>query len=118
MKDPIVEGVRKAREKHAKEFNHDLSAICTDLKRIEQECGRRLVSFPPKLLPKTSRREVHKVTAYNEWLAAEIQEAIDDPRSSIPHDEVMAEMDAEIATMMTGIGRRIVRAEGEAQQTP
>ena len=38
MKDPIVEEVRKARLEHAKEFNHDLSAICKDLKRIEREC--------------------------------------------------------------------------------
>jgi len=54
MKDPIVEEVRKARQDHAKEFNHDLSAICKDLKRIERECGHRLVSFPPKLLKKAS----------------------------------------------------------------
>ena len=54
MKDPIVEEVRKARLEHAKEFNHDLSAICKDLKRIEKECGHRLVSFPPKLLTKAS----------------------------------------------------------------
>jgi hypothetical protein len=52
MKDSIVEEVRKARLEHAKEFNHDLSAICKDLKRIERECGHRLVSFPPKLLTK------------------------------------------------------------------
>ena len=29
-------------------------------------------------------------------LAAEIQESLDDPRASVPHDEVMAAMDAEI----------------------
>lgn len=51
MKDPIVEEVRKARQDHAKAFNHDLAAICNDLKRIErQQYGHRLVSFPPKLL--------------------------------------------------------------------
>ena len=50
MKDPIVEEVRKARQDHAKEFNHDLAAICNDLKRIERQCGHRVVSFPPKLL--------------------------------------------------------------------
>ena len=31
MKDPIVEEVRKARQAHAKQFNHDLTAICADL---------------------------------------------------------------------------------------
>jgi|GEM_PF-4196175 len=62
-------------------------------------------------------REAPKAAACNEWLAAEIQAVIDDPRSSIPHDEVMAEMDAEIAAM-TGTGKRVVRAADEAQQTP
>jgi hypothetical protein len=40
--------------------------------------------------------------AYNHWLAAEIQAAIDDPRPSIPHEEVMAEMEAEIARLKEG----------------
>lgn len=42
-------------------------------------------------------REAHEAAAYNQWLVAEIQEAIDDPRPSVPHDEVMARMDARIA---------------------
>ncbi len=42
-------------------------------------------------------REAHQAAAYSRWLAAEIQEAIDDPRPSIPHDEVMDRMDARIA---------------------
>lgn len=41
-------------------------------------------------------REAHEAAAYNQWLAAEIQEAIDDPRPSVPHDEVIARMDARI----------------------
>jgi len=56
MKDPIVEEVRKARQDHAREFNHDLVAICRDLKRIESACGHTLVSLPPKLLTKASSR--------------------------------------------------------------
>jgi hypothetical protein len=56
MKDPIVEEVRKAREAHAEEFNHDLTAICEDLKSIEQNCGHRVVSLPPRLLTKASSR--------------------------------------------------------------
>ncbi len=50
MKDPIVEEVRKARQAHAEKFNHDLAAICKDLKMIESECGHRLVSLPPRLI--------------------------------------------------------------------
>ena len=39
-------------------------------------------------------REAHEAAAYNQWLAA------DDPRPSIPHDEVMAEMDTDIAALV------------------
>jgi hypothetical protein len=46
-------------------------------------------------------REAHQSAAYNKWLAAEIQEAIDDPRPNLSHDEVMADMDAEIAALET-----------------
>lgn len=45
-------------------------------------------------------REAHEAAAYNQWLAVEIQEAIDDSRPSIPDDEVMARMDARIARHM------------------
>lgn len=41
--------------------------------------------------------KAHEAAAYNEWLATEVQEAIDDPRPSIPHDDVMARMSARIA---------------------
>lgn len=39
---------------------------------------------------------------YTRWLAAEIQAAIDDPRPSIPHEEVMARMDAQLARLREG----------------
>ncbi|KAA0889361.1 hypothetical protein [Pusillimonas sp. ANT_WB101] len=42
-------------------------------------------------------RGAHEAAAYNQWLVNEIQASIDDPRASIPHDEVIAEMDANIA---------------------
>jgi len=41
-------------------------------------------------------RTAHQAAAHNRWLAAEIQESLDDPRPSVPHDEAMAAMDAEI----------------------
>jgi hypothetical protein len=44
-------------------------------------------------------REAHKAAAYGKWLASEIQASIDDPRPSLPHDEVMVEMDADIAAL-------------------
>jgi len=42
-------------------------------------------------------RQAHEAAAYNQWLAAEIQEAIDDPLPSVPHNEVMDRMDARTA---------------------
>lgn len=47
-KDPIVEEVRKIREKHAAKFNYDLTAICRDLKEQERKSGRKVVSLPAK----------------------------------------------------------------------
>jgi len=47
-KDPIVEEVRKIRERHAAKFKHDLDAICRDLKEEERKSGRRVVSLPAK----------------------------------------------------------------------
>jgi hypothetical protein len=44
-------------------------------------------------------REAHEAAAYNQWLANEIQTSIEDPRSNISHDEVMAELDATIASL-------------------
>lgn len=42
-------------------------------------------------------RKAHEAAAYNEWLASEIEEALADPRPSIPHEEVLARADARIA---------------------
>ena len=46
-KDPIVEEVRKIREKHAAKFKYDLDAICRDLKEQERKSGR-LISLAAK----------------------------------------------------------------------
>jgi hypothetical protein len=35
--------------------------------------------------------------AYSLWYRAKVQEVLDDPRPGIPHDQVMANMDALIA---------------------
>lgn len=44
-------------------------------------------------------REAHRAAAHNKWLAAEIQEAIDDRNAGLAHGDVMAEMDAAVAGM-------------------
>ena len=46
--DPIVEEVRKIRQKHAAKFKYDLAAICRDLKQQERKGGRKVVSLPPR----------------------------------------------------------------------
>lgn len=51
-------------------------------------------------------RKAHEAAAYAQWLAAEIQEAIDDPRPSIPHDEVLGRMDGRIARLKAAGGTR------------
>ena len=44
----------------------------------------------------------HKAAAYKGWLAKEVQEAIDDPRPSVPHSEVLADW----ATDRAGLVKR------------
>lgn len=51
-------------------------------------------------------RAAHEAAAYNLQLAKEIQASIDDPRPSIPHDAVMAEMHADIAALPAGKRKR------------
>ena len=36
-------------------------------------------------------KRAHEAAAYDQWFRAQVQEAIDDPRPSIPHEQVMAE---------------------------
>ena len=44
-KDPIVEEVRKIRQQHAKQFNYDLRAIVDDLRKQQEQSGRKYVRF-------------------------------------------------------------------------
>jgi hypothetical protein len=60
-----------------------------DQKEVTQNRDRRAQAM----------RQAHEAAAYNQWLTGEIQASIDDPRPSIPHDEVMAGMDADIAAL-------------------
>jgi hypothetical protein len=48
FKDPIVEEVRAARQRHAARFNHDLEAIVADLKDKQKHLDRPVVSLSPK----------------------------------------------------------------------
>ena len=48
-----------------------------------------------KLDPLISEFETEEqASSYDHWFRAQVQAAIDDPRPDIPHDQVMAKMDA------------------------
>jgi hypothetical protein len=46
--DPIVEEVRRVRQRHAASFNYDARAIFEDLKQKEKASSRKIVCYPPK----------------------------------------------------------------------
>lgn len=51
-----------------------------------------------KLSPIVSEFETEEQAAsYDRWFRAKVQALLDDPRPGIPHDQVMAEMEAIIA---------------------
>ena len=39
-------------------------------------------------------KRAHEAAAYDSWFRAQVQEAIDDPRPSIPHEQVMVDLQA------------------------
>jgi len=47
-RNPIVDEVRQFRDAYAKRFHHDLQAICRDIRARQTQCGRKVVSLPPK----------------------------------------------------------------------
>jgi len=46
--DPILEEIWKARDEYARRFNYDMKKICADLRRIEKQSDRRVVTRKPK----------------------------------------------------------------------
>jgi hypothetical protein len=49
-RDPLVQEIRAIRESNAERFGYDLRAIYRDLKKLEQQSGRLIVS-PPQRSP-------------------------------------------------------------------
>ena len=47
-RDPIVEQVRRTRQRHARKFNYDLKRIFADLKEWERKHVRNPISRPAK----------------------------------------------------------------------
>jgi hypothetical protein len=56
-KDPIVEEVRKTRQQHAKRFNNDLRAIVDDLRKQQEQSGRKYVRFEPRRPSPAAKRK-------------------------------------------------------------
>ena len=58
MRDPIVEEVRKHRMEHTRKFHGDLSAICADLRAVQESSGFEVVRLPARRIEpaKTPRR--------------------------------------------------------------
>jgi len=48
MKDPVVEEIHKIRRDHAQEFGYNLVAISADLKKIQKECGHKVLGVKPE----------------------------------------------------------------------
>jgi hypothetical protein len=64
MRDPIVEEVRKWRMEHTRKFGGDLSAICADLRSIQEASGHEVVRLAPKKReppkPRSRREKGHR----------------------------------------------------------
>lgn len=59
-----------------------------------------------KLSPIVSVFETEEQEAsYDRWFRAKVQASLDDPSPSIPHDQVMAEVEAIIIEAETRLGR-------------
>jgi hypothetical protein len=56
-KDPIVEEVRRIRQEHAKRFNYDLRAIVDDLRKQQEQSGRKYVRFGPRPPSEAAKRK-------------------------------------------------------------
>lgn len=54
-------------------------------------------------------REAHEAGAYVRWLAAELQDSVDDPRPNQSNAEVMAQMDADVAALAQPVPRKSVQ---------
>lgn len=48
--------------------------------------------LPPLIVSEFETKE--RSASYEAWFKAKVQAALDDPRPGVPHDELMAEMDA------------------------
>lgn len=60
--DPILEEIWKARDEHARQFNYDIKKICADLRRIEKQSGRRVVTRKPRRISTATKEDTRQAT--------------------------------------------------------
>ena len=48
LNDEIVEEIHRVREEYAAKFDHDINRMYEDIRKRQEESGRKFVSFPPK----------------------------------------------------------------------
>jgi len=48
MQDPIVEEVRTYRMEHTRKFKEELTAVCENLRFIQNESGHKVVRLTPR----------------------------------------------------------------------
>ncbi len=54
--DPIIDEIRKFRDRYAARFNYDVKAMLDDIRRRQAESGIRTVSRPPKRITPAAAR--------------------------------------------------------------
>lgn len=57
-KDPVVEEVRKIRDRTATRFDHDVKAIGRYYQQKQRESGRKIIIRPPRPLVSTISTQV------------------------------------------------------------
>jgi hypothetical protein len=57
MTDEIIREVWRAKDELAKQFNYDLEALATELRRRQKESGRVVVNLEKEASEQTAKRE-------------------------------------------------------------
>lgn len=60
--DPIVAEIRRLRNEYAAKFDHNLAAICNDLRELHRKSGRPMVRRKPVRLSSSDGENGHHVT--------------------------------------------------------
>lgn len=59
--DPIVSEIRRLRNQYASKFDHNLAAICNDLRELHRKSGRPMVRRKPVRLSGNDNTNGHHV---------------------------------------------------------